>query len=88
MNEAGIDVLADKPLIIRREDLSQYVCQLALVHRREFALRPLLLLHTADPKDAKAHFELGRAYRQAGQTERAKQEFAVSQTLYASHSQE
>lgn len=41
-----------------------------------------------DPKDAKAHFELGRAYRQAGQTERAKQEFAVSRKLYAAHSQE
>ena len=41
-----------------------------------------------DPNDPKAHFELGRAYRQAGQTERAQQEFAASQKLYAAHSQE
>ena len=41
-----------------------------------------------DPKDPKAHFELGRALRQAGQTERAKQEFDASQKLYSAHSQE
>jgi len=41
-----------------------------------------------DEKDAKAHFELGRALRQAGQTERAKQEFAASQKLYSAHSQQ
>ncbi len=41
-----------------------------------------------DPNDPKAHFELGRALRQAGQTERAKQEFAESQKLYSAHSQE
>ncbi len=41
-----------------------------------------------DEKDAKAHFELGRALRQAGQTERAKQEFAASQKLYSVHSQQ
>lgn len=41
-----------------------------------------------EPNDPKAHFELGRALRRAGQTERAKQEFAASQKLYSSHSQE
>lgn len=41
-----------------------------------------------NPKDPKAHFELGRALRQAGQTERARQEFAESQKLYSAHSQE
>lgn len=41
-----------------------------------------------DPKDPKAHFELGRALRQAGQTERAKEEFAASQKLYSAHSHE
>lgn len=41
-----------------------------------------------DPNDPKAHFEMGRALRQAGQTERAKQEFAVSRKLYSAHSQE
>ncbi len=41
-----------------------------------------------NPQDAKAHFELGRAYRQAGQTERSRQEFAASQKLYSAHSQE
>ena len=41
-----------------------------------------------DPKDPKTHFELGRALRQAGQTERAQEEFAASQKLYSAHSQE
>ena len=41
-----------------------------------------------DETDAKAHFELGRALRQAGQTDRAKQEFAASQKLYSVHSQQ
>ncbi len=41
-----------------------------------------------DPNDPKAHFELGRALRQDGQSERAKQEFAASQKLYSVHSQE
>jgi tetratricopeptide (TPR) repeat protein len=41
-----------------------------------------------DRNDPKAHFELGRALRQAGQAERAKQEFAASQKLYSAHSQE
>jgi len=41
-----------------------------------------------DPKNPKAHFELGRALRQAGRAEEAKKEFAVSQQLYATHSEE
>jgi Flp pilus assembly protein TadD len=41
-----------------------------------------------DPNDPKPHFELGRALRQAGQIERAKQEFAESQKLYSAHSQQ
>jgi Flp pilus assembly protein TadD len=41
-----------------------------------------------DPKDPKSHFELGRALRMDGRTERAMQEFAASQQLYSSHSQE
>jgi Flp pilus assembly protein TadD len=41
-----------------------------------------------DPKDPKTHYELGRALRQAGQAERAKQEFSMSQKLYSAHSQE
>ena len=41
-----------------------------------------------DPNDPKVHYELGRALRQAGQTEHAKQEFATSQKLYSAHSQE
>lgn len=41
-----------------------------------------------EPENPRTHYELGRALRQAGQTERAQQEFAVSQKLYASHSQE
>lgn len=41
-----------------------------------------------DPQDPKKHYELGRALRQAGQLDRAKQEFAVSQKLYSTHSSE
>jgi len=41
-----------------------------------------------DPKNPKVHFELGRALRQAGLTEQAKKEFALSQQLYATHSEE
>ena len=41
-----------------------------------------------EPSNPKAHYELGRALRQAGQTERAQREFAASQKLYATHSQE
>ena len=40
------------------------------------------------PANPKAHFELGRALRQSGQNDRAQQEFALSQKLYANHSQE
>jgi Flp pilus assembly protein TadD len=41
-----------------------------------------------EPSDPKTHYELGRALRQAGQAERAQREFALSQKLYAPHSQE
>ena len=41
-----------------------------------------------DPRNPKAHYELGRALRQAGQSEQAKKEFALSQKLYATHSEE
>ena len=41
-----------------------------------------------EPENPRTHYELGRALRQAGQTERAQQEFNISQKLYASHSQE
>lgn len=41
-----------------------------------------------DPKNPKIHFELGRAYRDAGQRDKARGEFALSQTLYGEHSQD
>jgi tetratricopeptide (TPR) repeat protein len=41
-----------------------------------------------EPKDPKTHYELGRALRQAGLTERAQEEFGLSQKLYSAHSQE
>jgi Flp pilus assembly protein TadD len=41
-----------------------------------------------EPANPKTHYELGRALRQAGQADRAQQEFAISQKLYAAHSQE
>jgi Flp pilus assembly protein TadD len=34
-----------------------------------------------DPKNLNLHFELGHAYRQAGQTDKARAEFEVSQRL-------
>ena len=51
----------------------------------------LVELETAaklDPANPRTHYELGRAFRQAGQIEKAQQEFAVSQKLYTTHSQE
>ena len=39
------------------------------------------------PNDPKAHFELGRAYRVAGQLDKARAESEISKSLYGSHSQ-
>lgn len=41
-----------------------------------------------DPKNPKIHFELGRAYRETGELEKSRAEFALSKTLYSSHSLE
>lgn len=41
-----------------------------------------------DSKNPKTHYELGRAFRQAGQADRARTEFSLSQKLYSDHSQE
>jgi Flp pilus assembly protein TadD len=41
-----------------------------------------------DPANPKTHYEFGRALRQVGQTERARQELSLSQKLYGAHSQE
>lgn len=41
-----------------------------------------------NPQNPKTHFELGRALRQAGQAQRAKEEFALSQKLYGTNSHE
>lgn len=41
-----------------------------------------------NPGDPKIHFELGRALRQAGQADRAEQEFSLSRKLYSEHSEE
>jgi cytochrome c-type biogenesis protein CcmH/NrfG len=40
-----------------------------------------------DPKNPKIHFELGHAYRDAGQADKARAEFAISKSLYGEHSQ-
>lgn len=40
-----------------------------------------------NPKDPKVHLELGRAYREAGEPEKSRAEFALSQSLYGQHSQ-
>jgi tetratricopeptide (TPR) repeat protein len=41
-----------------------------------------------EPGNPRTHYELGRALHQAGQAEKAQQEFSISQKLYAAHSQE
>jgi tetratricopeptide (TPR) repeat protein len=41
-----------------------------------------------DPKNAKMHFELGRAYRAVGELEKSRAEFALSQSLYGQHSRD
>ena len=41
-----------------------------------------------DPKNPKMHFQLGLAYRAAGNSEKSRAEFALSQSLYGEHSQD
>jgi tetratricopeptide (TPR) repeat protein len=41
-----------------------------------------------DPKDPKAHFELGQAYRNLGEADKARAEFALCETLYGKHSRD
>jgi Flp pilus assembly protein TadD len=41
-----------------------------------------------EPENPRTHYELGRALRQAGQIDKAQEEFKLSQKLYAAHSQE
>lgn len=41
-----------------------------------------------DPKNPKFHFELGMAYRTLGAIDKARAEFALSQSLYGEHSRE
>ncbi len=41
-----------------------------------------------DKNNPRIHFELGRAYRDAGENEKAAAEFALSKTLYGVHSEE
>jgi tetratricopeptide (TPR) repeat protein len=57
-------------------------------HELKEGIAELEIAARLEPSDPKTHYELGRALRQAGQTERAQQEFALSQKLYASHSHE
>ena len=62
----------------------------ALLSAQDLAesIRELETATTLEPNNPKTHYELGRALRQAGQSDRAKQEFAASQRLYSAHSQE
>ncbi len=48
----------------------------------------LQIAEKIDPREPRIHYELGRALRQAGDAEQAKKEFALSQQLYSSHSEE
>jgi tetratricopeptide (TPR) repeat protein len=51
-------------------------------------IRELQLAVGLAPNDPKGHFELGHAYRAAGQQEKARAEFEISKSLYGKHSQE
>jgi tetratricopeptide (TPR) repeat protein len=61
---------------------------LLATHDSAGALAELEQATRLDPKNPKTHYEFGRALRQAGQAERAQQEFSLSQKLYSAHSQE
>jgi tetratricopeptide (TPR) repeat protein len=62
---------------------------MALVANGDSALgiRELQLAVGLAPKDPKVHFELGHAYRAAGQLDKARAEFEISKSLYGEHSQ-
>ena len=51
-------------------------------------VRELEAAELLDPKNPKIHFELGTAYRNAGAMEKARAEFALSESLYGEHSRE
>lgn len=51
-------------------------------------INELQVAEKIDPREPRIHYELGRALRQAGDVEQAKKEFALSQQLYSSHSEE
>ena len=52
------------------------------------SVQELLTATRLSPKDPKMHFELGRAYRATGEKDKSQAEFALSKSLYASHSHE
>jgi Flp pilus assembly protein TadD len=41
-----------------------------------------------DPENPKVHFDLARAYRAAGQQEKARGEFEICKSLYGHHGRE
>ncbi len=51
-------------------------------------IKELEIAARLDPKNAKMHFELGHAYRAAGEMEKSRAEFAISQSLYGEHSRD
>ena len=57
-------------------------------HALDEGIRELETSAQLDPNSPKTHYELGRALRQAGQADRAQQEFAIIEKLYAAHSQD
>ena len=50
-------------------------------------IRELQIAAGLAPNDPKVHFELGHAYRVAGQQDKARAEFDLSKSLYGQHSQ-
>ncbi len=51
-------------------------------------IKELEIAAQLDPKNAKMHFELGHAYRAAGEMQKSRAEFALSQALYGEHSRD
>jgi tetratricopeptide (TPR) repeat protein len=60
---------------------------LVAVHDTNGGVKELEAATELDPKNPKTHYELGIAYRDEGVLDKARAEFALSQSLYGQHSQ-
>ena len=60
---------------------------LVAASRAPDGIKELEIAARLDPANPKVHFELGHAYRVAGESDKARAEFAQSKALYGSHNQ-